>query len=59
VIWPCSRGFEGLLSIGIDLVLVYSVKVLAKNIHGSTVVANQDLKSGDLIEVERTVVAEK
>jgi len=58
VIWSCSLGFEGLLSIGIDLVLVDSVKVLAKNIYSSTVVTNQDLESGDLVKVERTVVAE-
>lgn len=56
VVWPCPTGFEGLLAIGIDLILVNAVKVFAKNVQSSTVVASQDLKGSDLVEVERTVV---
>ena len=56
--WLCSLGFEGLLTIGVELILVDSVKVLAKKFYSPTVVADQDLKSGDLVEVERTVIAE-
>jgi len=46
-----------LLTVGIDLALVDTVKVFAKNAQGSAVVASQDLEGTDLIEVERTVVA--
>ena len=59
VVWSCPRGFERLFTISIDLVLVNAVKVFAKNVHSSTVVANQDFESADLVEVERTVVANK
>ena len=59
VIWSCPTGFERLLTISIDLVLVNAVKVFAKNADSSIVVANHDLESGDLVEVERTVVANK
>ena len=59
VIWSCPIGFEGLLTISINLVLVDAVKVFAKNVQGSGVVANQDLESANLIEVERTMVAKE
>ena len=59
MIWSCPLGFQGLLAISIDLVLVNAVEVFAKNIHSSTVVANHDLESPNLVEVERTVVADE
>ena len=59
VIWSCPTGFERLFTIGIDLVLVNAIEVFAKNVHSSSVVANQDLESADLVEVERTVVANR
>ena len=59
VIWSCPTGFKRLFTIGIDLVLVNAVKVFAKNVHSSSVVASQDLESADLVEVERTVIANK
>ena len=57
VIWSCPRGFKGLFTIGIDLVLVNAVEVFAKRVQGSGVVADQDLEGANLVEVERTVVA--
>ena len=56
---PCPVGFERLLAIGIDLALVNAVEVFAKNVHSPVVVTNHDLKSCDLVEVERPVVADK
>jgi len=46
-----------LLTVSIDLALVDTVKVFAKNAQRSAVVAGQDLEGTDLIKVERTVVA--
>ena len=57
MVWSCPFGLEGLLAVGVDLVHVNAVKVLAKNVQGSAVVANQDLESANLIVVVRTVVA--
>ena len=58
MIWSGSLSFEGLFTVGVDLVLIDAVKVFSKGIESSGVVAYQDLESGDLVEVERTVVAE-
>jgi hypothetical protein len=59
VVWFCPLCFEGLLAIGTDLVLVNAVEVLAKGVQSSTFVTNQDLKSSDLVEIERTVIANR
>jgi len=59
VVRSCPLSFERLFAISIDLVLVNSVKVFAKNIDSSIVVANQDFEGADLVEVERAVVANK
>lgn len=59
MVWPCPVGFERLLAIGIDLVLVNAVEVFAKNVHSPIVVANYDFEGCDLVEVERSVVADK
>ena len=59
VVWSCPLGFKRLLTIGVDLVQVNAVEVFAKNVHSSGVVANQDLEGTDLVEIERTVVANK
>ena len=58
VVWSCPLSFEGLLAVDIDLALIDSIKVFPKGIQSSSIVANQDLESGDLVEVERAVVAE-
>lgn len=59
VVWSCPDGFEWLLTIGVDLVLVNTVKVFAKNVQSCSVVANQYIESGDLVVIERTMVANK
>ena len=59
MVWSCPLSFKGLFTISIDLVLVNAVEVFAKNIHSPTVVANHDLESRNLVEVERTMVADE
>jgi len=59
VVWSCPLGLKGLLTISIDLILVNAVDVFAKNVHSSSVVANHDLESRNLVEIERTVVADE
>jgi hypothetical protein len=51
-------SFEGLFTVGINLILVDAVKVFPEGIQSSSVIADQDLERGDLVEVERAVVAE-
>lgn len=59
VIWSCSHSFEGLLTVGINLALVDAVEVFTKRVQRPSIVANQNLESGDLVEVEGTVVTDK
>ena len=59
MVWSCPLSFERLLPVSIDLVLVDAVKVFAERVQSSSIVTDQNLESGDLVEVERTVVANK
>ena len=57
MVWPCPLCFEGLLAIGIDLVLVDAVKVFGKGVQSSGIISDQDLEGCNLVEVKSTVVA--
>ena len=59
VVWSCPLSLKGLFPVSINLVLEDAVKVFVKRVHSSSVVADQNFESGDLVEVERTVVANK
>lgn len=57
VVWTCAVGFERLVAVGADLVLVDPGEEFFDGGFGAGHVADEDLQSGELGEVEAAVVA--